>query len=110
MKKSLITLLISLPLVTISCNEDDASSSVVERNRRYDITLTRSQEEMANENTKFAFSLFSKVNELETKEPNWIMSPLSASIALSMTANGADGNSQAQIKEVLGFNGFQMNE
>ena len=110
MKKSLITLLRSLPLVTISCNEDDASSSVVERNRRYDITLTRSQEEMANENTKFAFSLFSKVNELETKEPNWIMSPLSASIALSMTANGADGNSQAQIKEVLGFNGFQMNE
>lgn len=110
MKDYLLVVLMTLLIVITSCNEEDGSSSVVERSKRYDITLTRSQEEMANENTKFAFSLFSKVNELETKEPNWIMSPLSVSIALSMTANGADGNSQAQIKEVLGFNGFQMDE
>lgn len=110
MKRLLFTLMIPLSVVITSCNEDDGASSIVERNDRYDITLTRSQQEIANENVKFAFSLFNKVNELETKEPNWIMSPLSASIALSMTANGADGNSLKQIQDVLGFNGFQMDE
>lgn len=102
--------MIPLSVVITSCNEDDGATSVVERNDRYNIALSRSQQEIANENVKFAFSLFNKVNELETKEPNWIMSPLSASIALSMTANGADGNSLKQIQDVLGFNGFQMDE
>ena len=110
MKKYLLILLMSLPIVIASCTADDDSSSVVERNKRYDISLTRSQEEMVNGNVKFAFSLFDKVNDLETKETNWIVSPLSASIALGMTANGVDGNSLKQIQDALGFSGFQMDE
>lgn len=39
-----------------------------------------------------------------------MVSPLSASIALSMTANGTEGNSRNQIQEVLGFEDFQMEE
>lgn len=110
MKKSLFLLLMSLSIAITSCTDNDDSSSVVERNKRYDISLTRSQEEMVNGNVKFAFSLFDKVNDLETKETNWIVSPLSASIALGMTANGVDGNSLKQIQDALGFSGFQMDE
>ena len=91
-----------------SCSEDDGLSST--KNERKHIVLTRSQKELANENVKFAFSLFNKVNEQETTEPNWIISPFSASIALSMTVNGTAGNSQTQIKDALGFDGFQMDE
>ena len=110
MKKSLFPLLFPLSFIITSCNVDDGSSSVIKRNKRYDIALTRSQQEIANENVKFAFSLFDKVNELETGQSNWIVSPLSASIALSMTANGTAGNSQTQIKDALGFSRFQMDE
>lgn len=110
MRKCLFLLLMSLPFVVTSCYEDDGSSSVVQRNRKYDITLTRSQQEIANGNVEFAFSMFDKVNDLETREPNWIMSPLSASIALSMAANGTDGNSQKQIRDALGYSGLQMDE
>lgn len=107
-KNLILLLLLSLPFVITSCNEDDDLSSG--NNERKDIALSRSQQEMVNENVKFAFSLFDKVNELETEKPNWIISPLSASIALSMTANGTANNSLNQIKDVLGFNDFQMNE
>ena len=108
MNKSLFYLLILLSFIITSCNEDDGLSST--KNERKHIVLTRSQKELANENVKFAFSLFNKVNEQETTEPNWVISPFSASIALSMTANGTAGNSQTQIKDVLGFDGFQMDE
>lgn len=110
MRKSLLLLLMSLPFVVTSCYVDEGSSSVVKRNNKYDIALTRSQQEIAKENVKFAFSLFDKVNELETEQPNWMVSPLSASIALSMTANGTAGNSQTQIKDALGFSRFQMDD
>ena len=107
-KNLILLLLLSLPFVITSCNEDDDLSSG--NNERKDIALSRSQQEMVNENVKFAFSLFDMVNELETEKPNWIISPLSASIALSMTANGTANNSLNQIKDVLGFNDFQMDE
>lgn len=100
-------LLMILPIFITSCYEEEGSSPV-KKNKREDIVLTRSQEEMVNENMKFAFSLFSKINESEKEEPNWIISPLSASIALSMTANGAAEDSQTQIKDALGFRKFQM--
>ena len=107
MKRKLFLLLMTLPIFITSCNDDDLSSA---KNERKNIVLTRSQKELANENVKFAFSLFNKVNEQETEQPNWIMSPLSASIAMSITANGTDGNSRIQIQNALGFNGFQMDE
>ena len=97
----------ALPLIITSCVRiiDEPTA-----NKRENIALTRSQEEMVNENIKFAFSMFNKVNELETNEPNWIISPFSTSIALSMTANGTGGNSLTQIQNALGFSGFQIND
>ena len=109
MKKILFLLLLALPGFITSCNEDE-NLSPKEGNERKDIVLTRSQKEITNENVKFAFSLFNKVNELETEKPNWIISPFSASVAMSITANGTDGNSKAQIQKVLGFGNFQTDE
>ena len=108
MKRKLFLLLMTLPIFIASCENDDDLSSA--KNERKYIVLTRSQKELANENVKFAFSLFNKVNEQETEQPNWIMSPLSASIAMSIISNGTGGDSQVQIQNALGFNGFQMDE
>jgi serpin B len=91
-----------------SCQKDDGLSSSLQE--RKDIVLSRSEEEMVNENVKFAFSLFSKVNEMEKEKPNWMISPFSASVVLSMIANGADGNTLTELQDVLGFKGFSMDE
>lgn len=108
MKRTILTMMLSLPLIITSCNEDDGISSA--SNERKDIVLSRTEQQMTDKNVTFAFSFFSKMNELETEKPNWMVSPLSASIALSMTANGTEGNSRNQIQEVLGFEDFQMEE
>lgn len=108
MKKLLFTLVISLPFVITSCNEDDGLSSATQE--RKDIVLSRSEEQITNENVKFAFSLFNKVNELEKEKNNWMISPFSASVALSMIANGADGNTLAELQDALGFKDFSMDE
>ena len=113
MKRLLFAMMLSLPFVITSCQENeeipnDENSSV--NNARKDIVLSRTEQQLLNENVKFAFSFFNKMNEQETEKANWLISPLSASIALSMTANGADDTSLNQIQNVLGFKGFQMEE
>lgn len=115
MKRLLFAMMLSLPLVITSCQKNDGISSTNEENsslnnERKDIVLSRTEQQLVDENVKFAFSFFNKMNEQETEKANWLVSPLSASIALSMTANGADGNTLTQIQDVLDFKGFQMEE
>lgn len=108
MKKLLIALIVPLSIMFVSCENDEGLSSPTQE--RKDIVLSRSEEQMVNENVKFAFSLFNKVNEMEKEKPNWIISPFSASVVLSMIANGANGNTLTELQDVLGFKGFSMDE
>ena len=48
----------------------------------------------------FGLKLLQKTREADKQSP--LVSPLSVALALSMTANGADGNTLAQFQEVLG--------
>lgn len=48
----------------------------------------------------FGLKLLQKTREANKQSP--LVSPLSVALALSMTANGADGNTLAQFQEVLG--------
>lgn len=78
-------------------------------NQRRDIILTKTEQALSAEANRFAFDLFQQVN---TEDKNYFISPLSASLALSMTANGTAGETAAQMKDVLGFEEFtyeQMN-
>ncbi|MBO4861494.1 MAG: serpin family protein [Firmicutes bacterium] len=54
----------------------------------------------------FALRLISACRE---KGDNTLVSPLSVMAALSMTANGAEGNTLAQIEKVLGFSRDELN-
>lgn len=78
-------------------------------NQRRDIILTKTEQALSAEANRFAFDLFQQVN---SEDKNYFISPLSASLALSMTANGTAGETAAQMKDVLGFEAFsyeQMN-
>ena len=69
-------------------------------NQRKDIILTRTEQAISAEVNRFAFDLFGQVS---TEDENFFISPLSASLALSMTANGTAGATAEEMKKVLGF-------
>lgn len=59
---------------------------------------------------EFAFRFFKQVNATEQEHLNWMVSPLSASLALGMVTNGAGGNTLAEIRETLGFSSSSLDE
>ena len=72
------------------------------------IELTSAQKELVDSTNAFSFNLFNQI--IESRKGNEslykqsiIVSPLSITYALSMLNNGAAGNTQAQINNVLGF-------
>ena len=105
--KTLSFLFIALSLWSCQSEEEDANIVLKERK---DIILSRSEEEILNKSFDFAFQLFKQVNNAETEEPNWMISPLSASYALGMMANGANGNTLDEIKKVLEYENASMDE
>lgn len=60
-------------------------------------------------NTQFSFKLFS---ELLKRQPNdnIVVSPSSVAIALGMTYNGANGNTQQAMARTLGLQGISLDE
>ncbi|MFA5324871.1 MAG: serpin family protein [Bacteroidales bacterium] len=69
---------------------------------REDILLTKGEQEITTNINKFAFDFFRNIS-IDSKKPNIFISPLSASLALSMAAIGAEGETGSQMKTLLGF-------
>ncbi|QHE53480.1 serpin family protein [Pontibacillus sp. HMF3514] len=60
-------------------------------------------------NAVFAWDLFKKLSE-EEKQKSIFISPFSISTALSMTYQGARGETKEEMKEVLGYQGVDINK
>lgn len=56
-------------------------------------------------NNDFAFNLLKKVHAGESEE-NYMISPVSASLALGMTYNGTNGSTKTAFEDVLGYTGM----
>jgi len=67
--------------------------------------LTVGEQEVIARSNEFAFELLREVYE-RTEEPNVFLSPLSASMALGMTLNGAAGGTFDAMRATLGFEGL----
>lgn len=61
-------------------------------------------------NNTFAFNFLQQINTTEQDEENYMVSPLSASLALSMTYNGADGQTKTEFENTLGYEDFTKEE
>lgn len=70
---------------------------------RVDIILSHEEQAMSESTNDFAFQLFKQVCVSENRKTNIFISPFSVSLCLSMSANGANGNTLTEIKKVLGF-------
>ncbi|MDR1331268.1 MAG: serpin family protein, partial [Tannerella sp.] len=77
---------------------------------RQDVLLTEAERGIAQRNGTFAFELLRNVCRNEKPQANVFISPLSASLALSMLDNGADGDTHREIQAGLGFEGFTREE
>jgi serine protease inhibitor len=60
-------------------------------------------------NTKFGFKLFSEINQRD-KEENKFISPSSIAIALAMTYNGAQGQTQKAMAKALELEGLTLQQ
>lgn len=71
--------------------------------------LTASEHALIQGSNSFAFGFLREVDAIED-DPNVFLSPLSASMALGMTMNGAAGETQSEMRETLGFEGMSLEE
>ena len=71
--------------------------------------LTSAEKELVGSSNTFGFNLFKEIVEQEA-DGNIFISPLSVSIALGMTLNGANGDTRDSMAETLEFWGMSMEE
>jgi serine protease inhibitor len=98
-------LLFLIPILMISCAKDKTTQ--INNKTLQPIALTVEQKALVQTNNQFAFTLFNKAGNQETKE-NFFISPFSVSMALSMTLNGAAGSTKTEMENTLGFGGQQI--
>ncbi|HEX7400865.1 MAG TPA: serpin family protein [candidate division Zixibacteria bacterium] len=73
------------------------------------LDLSAAEKSLLKSDNKFGFKLFQEVVK-EEKDKNVFISPLSVSMALGMTYNGANGNTQEAMKNTLELNGLTLQE
>jgi serine protease inhibitor len=69
--------------------------------------LTADERALISAGNTFAFDLLRQVPLGHPDSPNVFLSPLSASMALGMTMNGAAGQTWSQLRDALGFAGLE---
>jgi serine protease inhibitor len=106
MKKILLLAILGFGIV--SCNDETESASQLPPDAK-PITLTDGQAKRVGQDNEFALDLFRKVINF-SKETNVFISPLSVSIALGMTWNGAAGETKSEMENALKMSGMSVEE
>jgi len=71
-----------------------------------EINLTEKAASLLKAENEFGFELFKLVYKTETKHENVMLSPLSVSLALAMTYNGANGETKTAMEKTLKVHGL----
>jgi len=95
MKNNIVILLLAILFTACELSEDP------KLNINKELT-SKNAELIVAENNKFAFEFFKKVNGFDTAT-NFMVSPVSLSLALGMAYNGAEGDTKAAFDEVLDY-------
>ena len=97
----LLLVLMVIPFMCVSC-EDGPSTDEPTADLK-SIELTDAELVVSKQNSQFAWDMFSHTTAMDG---NSIVSPLSASFAMCMTANGTNGETRDEIYKALGFDDF----
>lgn len=104
-----------MALVGIGCSQDQARSGQPPADNMNDSTELVEADRMAVDErlveaqTAFGLALFEALRQ-ESPTSNVLISPASVAIALSMVYNGAAGDTQAEIAEVLQLQGIELDD
>ncbi len=85
-------------------------SNNVNPGKGIELNLSTTQLQQASGNNDFTFNLFRSVSSGNTSGSNLMLSPLSVSMDLGMTSNGANGATLDSIRSALGFGNFTQDE
>ena len=111
MKQILVLLIIVLlSICLLSCSNSGTNPDNPSPNPPSDPSdLTSADKALAESGNKFGLKLFREIiaNEPDT---NIFISPLSVSLALGMTYNGAKGETKTAIQETLELHGLSIEE
>jgi serpin B len=97
-----VVVLMVIPLFILSCSKAEENQP----GEPVPITLTADQVGIIESENSFAFDIFSEVLNSTEEDKNVIISPLSISVALSMTLNGAKGATRDSMLKALRLNGI----
>lgn len=89
---------------TAACAETPSAPTPLEALPR---DLTVAEQQVIEASNDFAFDLF-RASDRDFGDDNLFLSPLSASMALGMTMNGARGETLDEMREVLGFGEMEL--
>ncbi len=103
-KVSIYLLIICTPLIFLNCQDEFV---IPEENSEHSLTI--SEQKIASSSEIFGFKLFKKISSFQ-KDSNIFISPISVSMALGMTLNGANGSTNDSIKTLLELNGLTEQE
>lgn len=101
--KRLISLL-CLTLLSFACTKTENEAPVT--------TIPNSEKSAAiiSADNQFGFELFKKINASLDEPKNTMISPMSVSLALAMLYNGAEGETKAQMQEMLHKSGLTADD
>lgn len=91
--------LLLAPLALVACTDSPSAPGLLEELPR---PLTQSEARIVAATSDFAFPLLHEINATQPDE-NVFISPLSASMALGMTMNGAAGETYEAMRTAMGF-------
>ena len=103
MKKSALFLLSILVLLAMACKKDNDGPQ-----NPKPLTLPPKGAELIQQGNSFGLELFKATASGE--DGNMMLSPLSASVALTMLLNGSEAETYQQIRDMLGFEGLSTGE
>ncbi|MAO65238.1 MAG: proteinase inhibitor I4 serpin [Balneola sp.] len=103
--------LLSLIVVTAGFILWSCTENVTGPNEKGELSreLTQSEKKLVETSESFSFNLFKQTVE-QADDENVFISPLSISIALGMTMNGAEGETFEQMRQTLAFSGLTQQE
>jgi len=91
-------------LVITSCDLANVSQNSIKPK------LSQTESDVLESGNSFSISLFKQLTKEDTSSTNLVISPLSASIALGMTMNGAMGKTKEEMKSVLRVKKFNLDQ
>ncbi len=112
MKKSikisiiLLGIIASIAIFFTACQNSDSPDPDNVPNLR---SITPTESEIIENSNQFSFELLSRINQKHQND-NIFISPFSITTALSMTLNGANGETLEAMKETLGFGSMELEE